>query len=94
MSADNWTQCPKCKKSEENTKAALLEATKRDYGKIKASEYLELVKKAEAPIKMGDNLREDYYMSISSDGIFEASYSALCERCGFKHKFSHKEPIK
>ena len=92
MSADNWAICPRCKKKTEQAQAALLGRVETDYGKIAASEYLELVEQSKQPLNLEHTLREDWEIGIY-EGEFRVSYSASCETCGFSHEFEHRQPV-
>ena len=69
MSADNWTNCPRC-----TNRIALARETKLNeinalYGKIPADEFVRLLTEAEKmPAEQGEEdatLREDYELFIS-----------------------------
>ena len=92
MSADNWTVCPKCKEKVEQAQAELLDRVETDYGKVVASEYLELVEQSQQPIEEQHTLREDWEIGIWK-GEFCVSYRASCEECGFSHEFEHKRSV-
>jgi hypothetical protein len=94
MSADNWTLCPKCLKTENNKRAKQVALAKKSYGVVPPDEYAKLIEEANAPIAMQDTLREDYEFSMYDDGTFEASYRAGCNSCGFKHEFEAREQVK
>ena len=92
MSADNWAVCPKCKEKAERAQAKLLSRVETDYGKIAASEYLELVEQSQQPVEELHTLREDWEIGIWK-GEFRISYGASCKECGFSHSFEHKQPV-
>ena len=93
MSADNWTICPKCKKTnDEKNKKRILAAGKK-YGKIPSDVYINLVVEANKPIVIESTLREDYEIGVCEDGEFFVSYSASCSVCGFKFSFKHTEKV-
>lgn len=93
MSANNWAICPRCAIKATREKDKLKTRAESEYGKIPISDYLELVKKAEKPIKVEETLRKDYEFYLSLDGEFSATYSCRCE-CGFEHEFKHSEQLK
>ena len=93
MSADNWTVCPRCKKKTETAKREQLKNAKAGYGKLSPEEYEEALFKAREIVVIGETLREDYDFYMEDDGTFGASYSAHCDKCGFKHKFKHSEQV-
>lgn len=93
MSADNWTNCPKCmkiaveEKDKENKEAA------ESYGKVSEIEYIQILEKAQADINMEQTLREDYEFYMEDDGTLTANYRARCDRCGFKHESNHTKKV-
>lgn len=91
MSADNWATCPVCLKNSGIERDALLLRVCDDYGKVRAEEYLELVRKSKLSIDVDSTLREDYEFYMDSDGTFTARYACKCDECGFRHSFSHTE---
>lgn len=94
MSADNWTECPRCLQEEVKKKDELMAQADSAYGTIPKAEYLELLKKSGEPLKAEQTLREDYEFWTNPDGEFKASYRCHCDRCGFKHTFKHEEQLK
>jgi hypothetical protein len=84
MSADNWTECPKCSVAPVSRKAQLAEA----YGKVTAEEYERLLAAPEVQEERV-TLREDYYIGIRA-GIFRVSYGASCGACGWRYTFEHR----
>lgn len=95
MSADNWTECPRCadewEKRRANRDAELLAA----YGHVPADEYR---KRADATDKansaqMPDELREDYEIGVRA-GEFSVDYRAHCETCGYKFTYTHSQAAK
>lgn len=99
MSADNWTQCPQCRKNEEANVDDLDKRVVESYGKVSADEYLKLVKQSrEAADALSnhssakDTLREDWDIGILK-GQFYAYYGASCSVCGFEFTFKHEEEL-
>lgn len=96
MSADNWGNCPQCKILHASHVERLRATASEAYGKVPVEEWQELnnaAKSAEAT-DQGETLREDYEIGIDEDGEFAVSYSAKCDRCGFKFRFEHAEHVK
>ena len=88
MSADNWTECPRCSPPPPpSRKAQLAEA----YGKVSIEEY-ERLKVAPEVSEERETLREDYHIGIH-DRIFMVSYEASCTFCGWRHTFEHREDV-
>ena len=94
MSADNWTECPKCLMIEEAKKNALKLKAESEYGKIPRAEYLELVRRSEEQLNTEQTLREDYEFWTDQSGEFSANYICHCEVCGLEHTFKHVEQLK
>lgn len=101
MSADNWSECPKCiveicatyeKKVAES--AARLQAA---YGKVDAEEYLRMSATHEELVDgqelAEETLREDYEQGIH-EGKYFCDYSAVCQQCGWSFTFNHEEKLK
>lgn len=91
MSADNWTQCPKCAAN----KLAQLETMHRKLreacGNVDADKFLEMREKvsrfeAERP---DNNLREDYEIGTYDSGVLDIDYHCNCNACGFGFSFRH-----
>ena len=94
MSADNWTECPRCLEKEETEKNALKLKAESEYGKMPKAEYLELLRKSEEPLSTEQTLREDYEFWTDPDGKFSANYNCHCKICGFEHTFKHEKQLK
>ena len=95
MSADNWTDCPKCKQKAETEFNATLELLAHGYGRMPEDEYLKLHKDILAGVIVkSETVREDYEIGIY-DGEFCVSYRASCNAngCGFELSFEHNEKI-
>ena len=93
MSADNWTICPRCKKTHEAERDARIIEAAEKYGKVSADEWVKLNDLASKEEPLEESLREDYGIGIDSDGHFEVSYRCSC-KCGFRfaYKFSQEAP--
>lgn len=96
MSADNWTQCPKCTKAQRDAAATRDRQLQEAYGKVSAAEYLKM---ATAPLPTvtskdmrTDTFREDYEIGVY-EGVFEIDYGGECQKCGFKVVFNHKRSV-
>ncbi len=93
MSADNWTQCPKCnfdREAEADAKDAFAES---QYGKVPINEYHNLLTEAAAfresvpdLIEEDRTLSEDYDIGIFGSE-FEVNYRATCHKCGYTFKY-------
>lgn len=98
MSANNWTECPKCRVLADAEKLAKQKAAAEAYGKVSPEEWQRMTKEADASGDLDETLREDWEIGLWKNrktGIqeFYASFSASCEVCGFSHKFKHEEPL-
>ena len=92
MSADNYTECPKCRLNAERDRRLLEDRIKKSYGVVSAQEYHRMEKELENPIKPTGVLREDYSIGINT-GVFKVDYIGTCAECGFSFKFSEKKDI-
>jgi hypothetical protein len=97
MSADNWTQCPRCYVTNRSKANKLDREASESYGNVSVEKFDELRRHAESfrkSVTTDDNicstLREDYGLGIR-DGEFSVSFYASCKTCGFKFEFNHKE---
>lgn len=97
MSASNWRECPRCKTKALAQRDAARGRAARAYGKVSADKYAKLLALASAEVDVGESLREDYQIGMSSDGVFYVSYRGECQQagCRFQHTFEHedKRPI-
>ncbi|MEU3476429.1 hypothetical protein [Rhodococcus sp. NPDC006774] len=95
MSADNWAECPKCKRDRE-TKLAKLDADiASQYGKVTVEAFDELRRRATEERTAKINLhtfREDYEIGVY-DGEFYISYTGGCSVCGITHSFKHEAKL-
>lgn len=99
MSADNWSECPRCLRNNKKEAQAIITKARSHYGIVGLKVYTELVKAAE---KEADELRdpvdstplrEDYQIYTTNDGKFVISYSASCYTCGWENLFEHEEQL-
>lgn len=95
MSASNWDVCPKCVKAKEAADQKAKADVDAAYGKMKAADYLDLLKKTEAKCEeaVPQTLREDWELGISSECKFYVIYKAECRECGFSHSYRHEQAI-
>jgi hypothetical protein len=99
MSADNWTQCPRCLVTNKAKADELDKIASEAYGKVSAEKFDKLRDEAKAfrkALYSDDNfrstLREDYEIGMYS-GEFQVSYSCGCRTCGFSFSHSHEEKV-
>ncbi len=101
MSANNYRECPCCRQARNRRAEVALKKAHGRYAAVPAQKYHELLERAHdiANESLGETLREDYQILpiIWSDAVqgpsFYVSYRALCERCGWSHRFTHEEKI-
>ncbi len=97
MGADNWDICPKCESVSLAQKQSDIDKARDSYGKVSPEEYEALLLKSRMTIEQDLTLRENYELGIFNTDEhtkhFEVSYTASCDKCGFKHRFLHKERI-
>jgi hypothetical protein len=104
MSADNWTECPNCRKKAEAEKLERIEAVAKGYGKVKREKYDQLVAKAAESIKLEQTLREDYELGVlrgkdfsckrPHECVFYIIYSCSCSHCSFEFKHRYEQEVK
>lgn len=86
MSAKNWNKCPKCEMRATGKLAEMQKSAADAYGKVDLNKYIEMLREADSPIKIGETLREDYELGIDGTA-FMVSYRASCDKCGFEFKY-------
>ena len=96
MSADNWYVCPQCAGNFKR----LEESLSSKYGTVPQSDYLALVLEHARQKDAREKDRFDYEQTLRHDFSCEVDDTMLiiqstlnCDRCGLKHKFTHKENI-
>lgn len=93
MSADNYTQCPTCRKKRQAEVDALDAKLASDYGKVGPAEFLSRSAALETLRKEIDHeryrtVRENWDIGIRG-GIFAVDYDAYCHKgCGFKFEYN------
>lgn len=93
MSADNWTECPRCLVKATKIHVADQDKADKAYGNVPVDEYLALRAIAEKPVEIDQTLREDYEFYLDSKGKFLAVYCCECTTggCGYSFNFRHEE---
>lgn len=104
MSADNYSDCPRCHARRVREIEALRERHAKDYGKqdreawLAASETLPKVPEFEP--SDGEGMRQDYEFYLRENGTLSIDFSAQCDECGLvvehhsEHEFDISEPEK
>lgn len=101
MSADNWRECPKCKKEIINKRNEKIDFAAKQYGTISQKEYEELRDEAMAPLpEVEETFREDYEIFTGplfdegEDKVFlYVDYIGKCQACGFGKVLQIKEEL-
>lgn len=94
MSADNWTQCPRCTETYHAECKRLYNEIDARYGQVPIEEFDEFRKQVEDFIQKGVDFqfREDYGMGVD-EGTFYVEYRGFCRTCGLKFSFNHEEKV-
>lgn len=92
MSADNWTQCPKCLQAYTKQREESQERIRQAYGKLPPEDYNVLILDTALAPPDDDTLREDYEIGIHKEEFF-VSYSGSCNVCGFSFGYKYKQEV-
>jgi hypothetical protein len=90
MSANRWSNCPRCLKRREDQAKRAVAILNEAYGKDSASEWLELKKELEITEPLEPSLREDWEITLTGDKL-EIDYLCHCKVCGMSGRFTHEE---
>lgn len=101
MSADAWSNCPRCIRRTQEVFASRQKELDASYGTVPVEKFLEareaLAKDLQEAARAleGDDrtFREDYEIYGAEDGVITVSYSGECRKCGLKLTFTHEQPI-
>ena len=100
MSADNYTQCPRCRENLVKQADELAKEVVHKYGIISMEEWTELqreAKRLKSDVLNGSEdhyeFREDYETYLDSDGWVQISYRGSCSQCGLSYRFEHSEKV-
>jgi hypothetical protein len=94
VSADNWTQCPKCEAEARKRDVRRLAKIQAAYGKVTSEEFVRAINEFSPEAGSHDNnLREDYEQGMGKDGAYTVTYSCSCNTCAFSWKFSHTAQV-
>jgi hypothetical protein len=98
MSADRWSECPKCRNQTEIAIREIRQKAAKLYGTAEEQVYKELLSKADEMEVQLENmdcmLREDYELGTSEAGDkFEVRYSASCQagECDYEYSYTRTE---
>ncbi len=94
MSANRWSDCPRCKTKAEEDRANAVKEAEAAYGKLPAKEYTALAAKADKPLPFErDSLREDWEIRLTPEGKIKIDYYCSCEDCGLKFSLKREADI-
>lgn len=95
MSADNWTECPRCIARKERRNADLTQQVKDAYGSMPLEEWLNLRDMTLRDIdeKVDQTFREDWEIGVFN-GEFFVQYKGFCGTCDLRYEFTYDQPIK
>lgn len=101
MSADNWANCPRCIKLDQDEISEMRQNILDQYGKITVEAYEYLLNEYHAATKNLEykqsdyskysTFREDYEFYGAETGTLEISYSGQCTKCGLKLQFKEEK---
>lgn len=89
MSANNWTQCPKCVAAEKERQTKAVAKSAKSYGKVDPDKFLAMLED-QKPREIEDTMREDYELGVDSSGDFYVSYRCSCNKCDFEFRYKHE----
>lgn len=95
MSADNWTQCPRCIETHNAELKRLSNEIDARYGKVSMEEFDEFRQEVQEFVLRGVDyqFREDYETFLGEDGWVHISYRGFCRTCSLAFKFEHDEKV-
>lgn len=106
MSADNWANCPRCIKLDQDEISEMRQNILDQYGKITVEAYEKLLVQYHEEMKNLESkhleyqqsdyskystFREDYEFYGAETGTLEISYSGQCTKCGLKLQFKEEK---
>lgn len=95
MSADNWTQCPRCKARHEKAAEARRSEVQALCGEVPVEEFEQ--RRAELAEFEGkqfaETLREDYEIYGAEDGVVKVSYGCSCAICNLATTFKYEHSL-
>lgn len=95
MSADRWSECPRCKYLYDESVKEKINEIKSLYGKIPEEEYLQKYRDAKISLlkEFDTSMRQDYEFYGAENGVLNIRFSASCNECGFSWSYKHEEKI-
>ena len=94
MSADNWTQCPRCLKRRamevENKETEVGAA----YGKVTVERFDQMRAELESlkTDEVDNTFREDWEIGVFN-GEFFVQYKGACGTCNLRHEFKYEQDV-
>jgi hypothetical protein len=94
MSADRWSDCPKCKWKADKERVAIEKEARNSYGKVPVEVFENLKRKASGLCATSSTLREEWQIGIT-EGEFYIRYSASCGApgCDFEYRYTLDAPL-
>ena len=89
MSANRWSFCPNCKKKEQDRIEAEEKKVLAQYGKIDPELFIKNMADVKIRPMMRETLREDYDFTLDEYLDLSMSYSAHCDKCGYKFEYKN-----
>lgn len=95
MSADNWTQCPRCLKRRAIEIENKTAQTAAAYGKVTVERFDQMRAELESlrTDHIDNTFREDYEIFGAEDGTVEVRYRGACGTCNLRMEFGHSHEI-
>lgn len=97
MSADNWTQCPRCARQKKAMLDGLDQQLREQYGRIPVEDFdrerAEIDRLRTEAADAAPLFREDYEIYGVAEGTLHIRYSGRCFFCALTHEFSVDQPL-
>lgn len=95
MSADNWTQCPRCKRRHEVELDAKVREVAEAYGRVSVERFDDLRTEVDRmrSTEIDSTLREDWEIGVFDDGVLFIDYKGRCQSCNLQVTFSHEQVV-
>jgi hypothetical protein len=95
MSADAWRVCPECFRKWEAENELYHAQVEEAYGQVPAEQYIKMLAEDERRqnAEPEETMREDYFIWMNEDGVFEVNYRALCTSCNFHFEYNYTQAV-
>lgn len=90
MSADNWTDCPRCTAKASERIVDLARQLTEGYGVLPLDEFDALRDEVKRGPQLEETFRENYEFYGAPEGTIVADYSGWCVVCGLKADFKYR----